>query len=230
MNSKKGFTLTELLVVIAIIAILASLLFPALSRAKATAKRTACVNNLKQISLGSLMYAHDNLDTLFIMPNPNPYPNGGYVGYYYKELIKSYVGLSGPPGPDQMFTCPSEITSPTDGALPSTTPIINYNDYTFNGWIGGAKLSSVVHPASAVLLTEHCGIVGYSYHQPQSFDLLVNNGPGVGPHLHAAYNDALNEIAFVDGHIDYIKIYNDGVTMSGYYNPPAGYNYQWSGD
>src|SRR2546422_5827323 len=76
MNEKHAFTVIELLVVIALIAILAALLLPGLSRAKETARRTACVSNLRQVNLAIRLYADDYLDSLPVLPDPNPYPNG----------------------------------------------------------------------------------------------------------------------------------------------------------
>lgn len=89
-QASAGFTLIELLVVIAIIAILASILFPVFARARENARRTSCSSNLKQISLGFLMYAEDYDGRL-----PH-YPPEGIMAMVY-PYVKN----------NQLFQCPS---------------------------------------------------------------------------------------------------------------------------
>jgi prepilin-type N-terminal cleavage/methylation domain-containing protein len=76
MKHFRGFTLIELLVVIAIIAILAAILFPVFARARESAVRTQCLNNIKQIALGALMYAQDYDERMPMGVNVSGGPDG----------------------------------------------------------------------------------------------------------------------------------------------------------
>jgi len=103
-DSISAFTLIELLVVIAIIAILAALLLPALAKAKERAKRIACLNNVKQLSLASLMYSDD--DSKGSLSNtPNDYND------------------------DQAWTYPRYIPNTKTFICPSTQNFIRTNQF-----------------------------------------------------------------------------------------------------
>jgi prepilin-type N-terminal cleavage/methylation domain-containing protein/prepilin-type processing-associated H-X9-DG protein len=108
-----GFTLIELLVVIAIIAILAAILFPVFARARENARRASCSSNLKQLSLGILMYGqdYDEKYPYAWMYNPTPpQPSDWGVGsyWYWQQMAYPYIKSA------QVMRCPSTTPVSTD--------------------------------------------------------------------------------------------------------------------
>lgn len=249
----KGFTLIELLVVIAVISILAALLIPALTGAKHKAQRTTCISHLRQINLGVRMYSDDSQDA-------TPSPGGAglnatnidtlYIGY--KALIKNYVGANGSsPQHETLFQCPADQFYPTWFNTNSAWPyhfvqksacsesMFDYSSYLFNGGdnvsrnygkltpaypgLSGVKLIAVKQPTRTVLVGEVAAFAPFSWHDPSSHGTANVDG--------TLYNDSKNVLSFVDGHVSYLKMFwKPGEGLACWYNPPAGYDYQWSPD
>jgi prepilin-type N-terminal cleavage/methylation domain-containing protein/prepilin-type processing-associated H-X9-DG protein len=205
-NQRRAFTLVELLVVIAIISILAAILFPVFSRARAKALQTACLNNVKQMGMAVQMYAQDYDE---ILPPSITGPDVMHL-VTTMELIQPYQMNT------QIMFCPMDTQN---GAVDLTGWGLNKYSYGWNATAFALCLPPPGPPPSPVLaltsIPRPCDTTAF-------YDGLTIPGPDPDPQPDPRHQEGLN-VVFLDGHAKWNNQNSPppGCTSTSYHNLPS---------
>lgn len=223
-RQKQIFTLIELLVVIAIIAILASMLLPALNKARDTAKTIACANTLSQMGKATILYQDDYNGWRIPLKVTTP-------SLLWCSLIRPYLGIKKENTvyfPANML-CPSatlaftktHINFPNCGYLPSSYGMSREGlpNATFN--YRGIKNTKIRHPSSKVNMADATDwMISYGKADYLNYYGVIGEAlPSVENNITAYRHNKSANILFYDGHVTKI-LYRDlwnGYTGSFFY-------------
>ena len=191
-----GFTLIEMLVVVAIIAVLASIMFPVFSRARAAARKTACASNLRQIGTAFELYVSDNdecfpdayCDCPAITSPPNL--NAGHL--MWPEAIQPYCRNT------DLFTC-AEVPRMTFGPAPA--PPGDAGPYGMNQFTASGRfIGAFEDPAATVLAMDSCRGVATDPNESRT-DGDASLMPGFAWDDISIRHHKRSNVLFIDGHI-----------------------------
>jgi prepilin-type N-terminal cleavage/methylation domain-containing protein/prepilin-type processing-associated H-X9-DG protein len=229
-QGNRGFTLIELLVVIAIIAILAAMLLPALSKAKAKGQGISCVNNLKQLQLGWFMYATDHNDKLVYNNSHGVGEPPGWVEGWLKDPIDATnTTLLMPPHgllwdynkSLGIYKCPADRSTVTIGSIryPRVRSISMNGNMNGNSWYTAVidsafftfrKYTQIQRPPPVqafVFVDEHPDDIDDGYF------FVILDKKGAWGNLPASYHNGAGGLSFADGHAE-IKKWRDPDTLA----------------